>query len=89
LQKRASPSGVLERRTFPVTVNNADNDNKPTYRLTFVDAIEVWLRHWSGQFQHHIAAHFGVNPGRVNEVLKGHKFLGSREDAEKQFKASA
>lgn len=44
------------------------------YRLTFDDAVSIWLRHWDGEYQHHIAASFGVNPGRINEVLKGHKF---------------
>ncbi len=44
------------------------------YRLTIDDAIDVWLRHWAGEYQHSIAADYGVNPGRVNEVLKGHRF---------------
>lgn len=43
------------------------------YRLTFGDAVDVWLRHWAGDYQHKIAAAYGVNPGRINEVLKGHK----------------
>jgi hypothetical protein len=68
---------------------NASNDNNETYRLTFDDAVDVWLRHWSGQYQHHIAAHYGVNAGRINEVLKEKKHLGSREAAEKKRKASA
>jgi predicted XRE-type DNA-binding protein len=55
--------------------------NPTTYRLTFQDAIMVWLLEWEGVHQHHIAARFGVNPGRVNEVLKGHKHQGSREAA--------
>ncbi|MFN3835038.1 MAG: hypothetical protein ACK4NO_03950 [Glycocaulis sp.] len=49
--------------------------------LTFSEAVEVWQRHWQGEFQHHIAAHFGVNPARVNEVLKEHKHAGSRDAA--------
>jgi hypothetical protein len=47
------------------------------YRLTFDDAVDIWLRHWAGEYQHAIAAGYGVNPGRVNEVLKGHKHPGS------------
>jgi hypothetical protein len=55
--------------------------NTPTYQLTSDDAVDIWLRHWSGEFQHRIAAVFDVNPGRVNEVLKGTKHAGSREAA--------
>lgn len=54
---------------------------KSSYKLTFEDAILVWRMHWEGQFQHMIAAHFGVNQGRVNEDLKGHRQPGSREAA--------
>ncbi|WP_439397666.1 hypothetical protein ACRQ5Q_10975 [Bradyrhizobium sp. PMVTL-01] len=52
-----------------------------TYALTFDDAVDIWLRHWNGEFQHRIAAHYDVNPGRVNEVLKGSRHVGSREAA--------
>lgn len=51
------------------------------YRLTFQDAVDVWLRYWAGEYQHAIAASYDVNPGRVNEVLKGHKHVGSEQDA--------
>lgn len=55
------------------------NDNeKPSYTLTFEDAVEIWLRSWSGEFQNRIAASFDVNPARVNEVLKERKHIGSR-----------
>lgn len=57
------------------------NDNAPSYSLTFEDAVEIWLRHWAGEFQNRIAASFDVNPGRVNEVLKERKHVGSREVA--------
>ena len=50
---------------------------QPSYRLTFEDAVEIWIRHWAGEFQNRIAAHFDVNPGRVNEVLKGKRHPGS------------
>ncbi|WP_223218132.1 hypothetical protein [Rhizobium wenxiniae] len=49
-------------------------------RLSFNDAVCFWLRHWSGEFQHHIAASYGVNPGRVSEVLKRRKHLGSEQE---------
>lgn len=57
------------------------NQNEPPYRLTFDDAVEIWHRHWSGEYQHHIAASFGVNPGRVNDVLKHRKHVGSEAAA--------
>jgi len=53
----------------------------PTYALTFDDAVDIWLRYWNGEFQHRIAASYDVNPGRVNEVLKGARHPGSREAA--------
>lgn len=49
-----------------------------TYRLTFEDAVNIWLRYWSGEFQHNIAASYAVNPGRVNEVLKERTHHGSK-----------
>ncbi|MGV1759053.1 hypothetical protein ACQZ6F_22260 [Rhizobium sp. A22-96] len=61
------------------------NDNeKPSYALTFDDAVEIWLRSWNGEFQNRIAASFDVNPGRVSEVLKERKHIGSREIALKK-----
>jgi hypothetical protein len=55
--------------------------SRPSRKLSFDDAVEVWLRYWSGEFQHRIAASFDVNPGRVNEVLKGHRHPGSEAAA--------
>ena len=54
----------------------------PSYTLTFDDAVDIWLRHWRGEYQNRIAAVFDVNPARVNEVLKGRRFPGSEERAE-------
>lgn len=50
-------------------------------RLTFDDAIQVWLMHWSGMYQHDIAAHFGENQGRISEILNGYKHPGSEQAA--------
>lgn len=52
--------------------------NRPSYRLTCDDAVVIWHLHWEGEFQNRIAAQFDVNPGRVNEVLKGRRFPESR-----------
>ncbi len=51
------------------------------YRLTLDDAVQVWLRSWNGEYQHEIAASFGVNQGRVNEVLKNRRHPGSEKIA--------
>ncbi len=59
----------------------AKQNDAAAYRLTFEDAVDVWVRHWNGEYQHHIAASYGVNPGRVNEVLKEHKHIGSQQAA--------
>ena len=61
-----------------------NDDGKPSYTLTFNDAVEIWLRSWSGEFQNRIAASFDVNPARVNEVLKERRHVGSREVALKR-----
>lgn len=55
----------------------------PSKKLTFEDAVVVWLKHWDGRFNHEIAADFQCNQGRISEVitLKLHK--GSREVAAK------
>ncbi len=50
---------------------------RKSYQLTEEDAVKVWLRYWDGDFQHHIAASFGVNPGRINEVIKRRRLVGS------------
>lgn len=42
--------------------------------LTLDDAIEVHKRRALGEAQHVIAAGFGVNPGRISEILTGRRF---------------
>ena len=58
------------------------------YQLTPDDAVDIWLRHWAGEYQHHIAASYGVNPGRVNDVLKGRKHAGSEQAASSKKRAA-
>jgi hypothetical protein len=50
-------------------------------RFTFTEAVDVWLRYWDGQYEHHIAASYGVNPARVNDVLKERAHIGSKQIA--------
>lgn len=45
--------------------------------LTREDAVEVWKRYLLGETQHHIAQTFGVNQGRINEIIKGKRHPGS------------
>lgn len=66
-----------------------ENPRRPSRKLTFDDAVEVWLRHWRGEFQNRIAAHFDVNSGRVNEVLQETKHQGSRAVAASKRKDAA
>lgn len=47
--------------------------------LTLEDAIEIWRRHWLGEAQHVIVAAFGVNQGRISEVLAGQRFPETRK----------
>lgn len=51
---------------------------RPSPRLTFDDAVDVWKRHFLGQAQHHIAQGYGVNQGRICEILKERRHTGSR-----------
>lgn len=62
---------------------------RPSYKLTFDDAVEIWLRIWRGDFQNRIAADYDVNPGRVNEIAKEHTHIGSRVAALLKMKKSA
>lgn len=65
-------------------------DSKSTsYRLTFDDAVEIWLRYWNGEFQHRIAFSYDVNPGRVSEVLKERSHIGSQKAAIAKLKGAA
>jgi hypothetical protein len=68
-----------------MTATNSENHSRSlrrqSPRLTLEDAIEVWKRAFLGESQHHIAQAFGVNQGRINEILKGRRHPGSREAA--------
>jgi hypothetical protein len=77
-----NPQGVEMGNSKP-----ANDNKKPS--LTFSEAVDVWLRHWGGEFQHAIAAHYAVNQGRVNEVLKEKKHVGSKQVAEGLWKKPA
>jgi cupin superfamily acireductone dioxygenase involved in methionine salvage len=52
-----------------------------SYQLSNDDAVEVWLRHWRGDYQHTIAAIYGVNQGEINKILKERRYAGSKQVA--------
>ena len=54
---------------------------KPSRKLTFEDAVAIWLRILRGEFLNRIAADYDVNPGRISEVKTGQRLPGSREKA--------
>jgi hypothetical protein len=47
----------------------------------FDEAVDVWLRYWSGQYQHEIAAAYVINQRAVNHVLKERTHIGSKQVA--------
>jgi len=49
-----------------------------TYRLTFNDTVNIWLRHWAGEYQHTIAARYDVSQSHVNDVLNERRHIGSK-----------
>jgi hypothetical protein len=58
-------------------------------KFAFEEAIDVWLRHFSGQYQHQIAAAYVINVRAVNHVLKEKTHVGSKQIAEARFSKSA
>jgi hypothetical protein len=58
-----------------------DFSRQPSHRLTFEEAVQVWLLYWQGHFQNRIAAMFDTNPSRVNDVIKERKHAGSKVEA--------
>lgn len=46
------------------------------------------MRYWDGEYQDRIAASYDVNPGRVSEVVKRHKLVGSEAVARARRESS-
>jgi hypothetical protein len=65
-----------------------DNHPRKT-KFTFEEAVDVWLRHWAGQFQHEIAAAYIINSGRVSDVLNEMTHIGSKEEATRRVGRTA
>jgi hypothetical protein len=58
-------------------------------QFTFEQAVDVWMRQFSGQYQHQIAAAYVINVRAVNHVLKEKTHVGSKQVAETRFDKSA
>ena len=65
-----------------------DNNPRKT-KFTFEEAVDVWLRHLAGQFQHEIAAAYVINVRAVNHVLNEKTHVGSRQEAAQRRGQSA
>ncbi|MCW8914590.1 MAG: hypothetical protein OQK24_01910 [Magnetovibrio sp.] len=57
------------------------SSRKPGRKITFDDAVQIWLKLFDGAFSHTIAAEFETNQGRISEVRTGKRQPGSREAA--------
>jgi hypothetical protein len=53
------------------------------------EAVDVWLRRWTGQFQHEIVAAYVINVRAVNHVLKEVTHIGSKEEAARRVDRTA
>ncbi|GEC52223.1 hypothetical protein ABIF38_006385 [Bradyrhizobium japonicum] len=63
-------------------VDRIQQDNNPRKtKFTFEEAVDVWLRRWSGQLIHEIAAAYVINSGRVSDVLNEVTHRGSKAAA--------
>jgi len=49
--------------------------------FTFDEAVDVWLRRWSGQLRHDIALDYRINAGRVSEILTEKAHIGRKQVA--------
>ena len=70
------PCGLLIMESYVLT------------KFTFEEAVDVWMRHFSGQYQHQIAAAYVINVRAVNHVLKEKTHFGSKQVAEARFSKS-
>jgi len=57
------------------------NVRKPSYRLTYEDAVQIHLRLMRGELHSRIAADFDVNQGRISEIRTGKLYRGSYQGA--------
>jgi hypothetical protein len=65
---------------MPEITKLPQHPHKPSRRLTWQIASEIWRLRREGHLQHRIAAHLDLNQGRVSEVLAGKRFPEARPD---------
>lgn len=63
------------------------NHRKPSHRLTFLDAVDIWKRYIGKHYVQRIASHFDCNVGRIYEVVKGQMHSGSKEQAASELES--
>jgi hypothetical protein len=64
------------------------NPRQPSHKLTFDEAVEIWLAIWRGEYKNRIAARFDVNVWRIYKVINGKLHPGSEEAARMKWKAT-
>lgn len=81
---------LLQRISDEVEAHRATKDrleealkNHRSRSLSYADAENVWRMSRMGLDQSQIACAYHVNQGRVNEVLKGQKHVGSEESSKR------
>ena len=68
-----------------ITPMNDNTPQKPSHRLTFDEAVDVWLALWRGEFKNRIAARYDVNSWRIYDVKNGKLHPGSEQVARSRF----
>ena len=63
----------------------SDRVARPTRRLSFEDAVEIWRAWHRREFPSRIAARFDLNPARVYEVIHEELHPGSKAVAERSL----
>ena len=71
----------------PVSAASRSSVHSVLPTLTFTQAMQVWVMHWKGDQQQHIAARLGTNQLRVDAILNERQHVGSRERAQQLVKS--
>jgi hypothetical protein len=56
---------------------STNDPRQPSHRLTFDEAVQIWLAVWRGEYKNRIAARYDVNVWRIYEVISGKLHPGS------------
>ncbi|QEX18615.1 hypothetical protein FRZ44_39220 [Hypericibacter terrae] len=55
----------------------------PSHRITFDEAVQIWLHLWNGARKHRLASYYDVNVWRIYDVISGKLHPGSESAATK------